>query len=50
MIQDYLNFPFLQEDEETKPQLAKTDPREIQLYYQKFYMENIKDAQHTKKP
>ncbi|XP_061972403.1 callose synthase 7-like isoform X3 [Populus nigra] len=46
----YLLHRLEKEDEETKPQLAKTDPREIQLYYQKFYKENIKDAQHTKKP
>ncbi|KAH8509176.1 hypothetical protein H0E87_011081 [Populus deltoides] len=46
----YLLHKLEKEDEETKPQLAKTDPREIQLYYQKFYKENIKDAQHTKKP
>ncbi|XP_034931191.1 putative callose synthase 6 isoform X1 [Populus alba] len=37
-------------EEETKRQLAINDPGEIQLYYQKFYKENIKDAQHTKKP
>ncbi|XP_052309124.1 callose synthase 7 isoform X2 [Populus trichocarpa] len=46
----YLLHRLEKEDEETKPQLAKTDPGEIQLYYQKFYKENIKDAQHTKKP
>ncbi|XP_011044775.1 PREDICTED: putative callose synthase 6 isoform X3 [Populus euphratica] len=46
----YLLHRLQKEDVETKPQLAKTDLGEIQLYYQKFYKENIKDAQHTKKP
>ncbi|KAJ6736049.1 LYST-INTERACTING PROTEIN LIP5 DOPAMINE RESPONSIVE PROTEIN DRG-1 [Salix viminalis] len=38
------------EEEVAKLKLARSDPREIQMYYQKFYEENIKDAQHTKKP
>lgn len=39
-----------QEEVETQRQLAGTDPREIQLYYQKFYLDNIKDGQYVKKP
>ncbi|KAJ6412394.1 hypothetical protein OIU84_005446 [Salix udensis] len=39
-----------EEEEVAKLKLARSDPREIQMYYQKFYEENIKDAQHTKKP
>ncbi|CAK7346670.1 unnamed protein product [Dovyalis caffra] len=46
----YLWNCFSVEEDETRPQLARNDPREIQLYYQKFYEQNIKDAQHTKKP
>ncbi|KAI3812316.1 hypothetical protein L1987_17023 [Smallanthus sonchifolius] len=38
------------EDETTKHQLAKTDRREIQKFYQIFYEENIREGQHTKKP
>ncbi|KAJ6352483.1 hypothetical protein OIU76_001673 [Salix suchowensis] len=38
------------EEELAKLRLARSDPREIQLYYQKFYEEKIKDAQDTKKP
>ncbi|KAI3698336.1 hypothetical protein L2E82_41808 [Cichorium intybus] len=41
----------LQKDEErTKPRLAKSDGMEIQKFYQKFYEENIRDGQYTKKP
>ncbi|KAF9682829.1 hypothetical protein SADUNF_Sadunf05G0148900 [Salix dunnii] len=46
----YLLHRLEKEDEAAKLKLARNDPREIQLYYQKFYEENIKDAQHTKKP
>ncbi|KAJ6920384.1 callose synthase 7-like isoform X2, partial [Populus alba x Populus x berolinensis] len=46
----YLLHRLEKEEEETKVQLARNDPGEIQLYYQKFYEEKIKDAQHTKKP
>ncbi|KAJ4841509.1 Callose synthase 7 [Turnera subulata] len=46
----YLLHRLEREEEETKPQLARHDPREIQLYYQKFYEENIKEGQYTKKP
>ncbi|OVA17115.1 Glycosyl transferase [Macleaya cordata] len=38
------------EDVETAPKLAKSDPREIQRFYQRFYEENIKDGVHNKKP
>ncbi|KAL3754837.1 hypothetical protein ACJRO7_002003 [Eucalyptus globulus] len=40
----------LEKEEETDFQLARSDPREIQMYYQMFYENNIKDAQYTKKP
>ncbi|KAG6783969.1 hypothetical protein POTOM_009651 [Populus tomentosa] len=46
----YLLHRLEEEESETKPQLARNDPREIQLYYQRFYEQKIKDAQHTKKP
>ncbi|XP_034915011.1 callose synthase 7 [Populus alba] len=46
----YLLHRLEREELETKPQLARNDPREIQLFYQRFYEENITDAQHTKKP
>lgn len=45
-----LEFSSLQEEVETQRQLAGTDPKEIQLYYQKFYVENIKEGQYVKKP
>jgi len=44
------NVLLLQEEEKTKPRLAKSDPREIQKYYQNFYEKNIKEGQYTKKP
>ncbi|KAM4094931.1 hypothetical protein ACB094_06G232100 [Castanea mollissima] len=38
------------EEEETKCILAENDPKEIQLFYQKFYEENIRDSgEHKKK-
>lgn len=40
----------LQEDDKMKCTLSKNDPEEIQLFYQQFYEENIKDAEHRKKP
>ncbi|XVE86251.1 hypothetical protein DITRI_Ditri18aG0020500 [Diplodiscus trichospermus] len=46
----YLLHRLEREEEETKPMLAKTDPREIQTYYQQFYVKNIADGQYTKKP
>ncbi|CAN0913970.1 Putative callose synthase 6 [Linum grandiflorum] len=46
----YLLHRLEREESETEPRLARTDPREIQLYYQKFYEENIRDGQYTKKP
>ncbi|KAH8515571.1 hypothetical protein Peur_047053 [Populus x canadensis] len=46
----YLLHRLEKEEVETEFQLARNDPREIQLYYQRFYEQNIKDAQHTKKP
>ncbi|CAN0897462.1 Putative callose synthase 6 [Linum grandiflorum] len=46
----YLLHRLEKEESETEPRLARTDPREIQSYYQKFYEENIRDGQYTKKP
>ena len=40
----------LQEEEETVCILANNDPKEIQLFYQKFYEENIIDDVYKKKP
>ncbi|XP_022774628.1 putative callose synthase 6 isoform X2 [Durio zibethinus] len=46
----YLLHRLEREEEETVPKLAKNDPREIQLYYQQFYLKNIAEGQYTKKP
>ncbi|PWA73942.1 glycosyl transferase, family 48 [Artemisia annua] len=46
----YLLHRLQKEEVETKNQLAKSDPREIQKYYQNFYEKNIKEGQYTKKP
>ncbi|XVF16798.1 hypothetical protein REPUB_Repub10bG0063300 [Reevesia pubescens] len=46
----YLLHRLEKEEEETRPILAKNDPREIQMYYQQFYLKNIADGQYTKKP
>ncbi|XP_065851855.1 callose synthase 7 [Euphorbia lathyris] len=46
----YLLHKLEREEVETQRQLAGNDPREIQLYYQKFYQDNIKDGQYAKKP
>ncbi|OMO49645.1 Glycosyl transferase, family 48 [Corchorus capsularis] len=46
----YLLHRLEREEEETRPKLAKTDPREIQMYYQQFYLKNIAEGQYTKKP
>ncbi|KAB1209644.1 Callose synthase 7 [Morella rubra] len=44
----YLLHRLEREEEETECILASTDPREIQLYYQKFYEENVRDCEHKK--
>ncbi|GJY84562.1 callose synthase 7 [Tanacetum coccineum] len=46
----YLLHRLEKEDVEAKNRLAKSDPREIQKYYQNFYEKNIKEGQYTKKP
>ncbi|XP_076950818.1 putative callose synthase 6 [Bidens hawaiensis] len=46
----YLLHRLQKNDERTKPQLARTDPKEIQKFYQNFYEKNIKEGQYTKKP
>ncbi|XP_049412807.1 callose synthase 7-like isoform X1 [Solanum stenotomum] len=46
----YLLHRLEREEEETEPQLARNDPREIQKFYQNFYEENIRDGHQTKKP
>ncbi|XP_058195359.1 callose synthase 7 [Rhododendron vialii] len=38
------------EGEETRPQLAKNDPKEIQKYYQNFCEKNIRQGHYTKTP
>ncbi|GMI67455.1 glucan synthase-like 11 [Hibiscus trionum] len=46
----YLLHRLEREEEETEPMLARNDPREVQKYYQQFYLKNIADGQSTKKP
>lgn len=46
----YLLHRLEREEEETQPQLARNDPREIQKFYQNFYEKNIRDGHQTKKP
>ncbi|KAG2252291.1 hypothetical protein Bca52824_082427 [Brassica carinata] len=46
----YLLHRLEKEEEETKPQLAKSDPREIQAYYQNFYEKYIKEGETSRKP
>ncbi|KAH9770730.1 callose synthase 7 [Citrus sinensis] len=46
----YLLHKLEKEEEETKPQLARNDPKEIMAYYQNFYNEKIKEGQYAKKP
>uniref|UniRef100_A0A5B7C4U4 1,3-beta-glucan synthase n=1 Tax=Davidia involucrata TaxID=16924 RepID=A0A5B7C4U4_DAVIN len=46
----YLLHRLEKEEEGTKPQLARSDPSEIQKYYQNFYEKNIKEGEYTKKP
>ncbi|KAL8147544.1 callose synthase 7-like [Apium graveolens] len=46
----YLLHKLEKEEEEAKHQLSRSDPKEIQLYYQNFYETNIRDGQYTKKP
>jgi len=43
-------FSFLQEESDTDPMLASTDPKEIQKFYQNFCKKNISEDQHTKAP
>lgn len=46
----YLLHRLEKEEVETSPRLASNDPKEIQQYYQKFYVEHIKTGEHTKTP
>ncbi|KAG7561405.1 Glycosyl transferase family 48 [Arabidopsis thaliana x Arabidopsis arenosa] len=46
----YLLHRLEKEEVETKPQLAKNDPREIQAYYQNFYEKYIKEGETSRKP
>ncbi|GAB4850789.1 Callose synthase 7 [Ancistrocladus abbreviatus] len=46
----YLLHRLEKEETQTRPQLAKTDTREIQKYYQKFCEMNIREGQHNKTP
>ncbi|KAA3479579.1 callose synthase 7-like [Gossypium australe] len=49
-LKTYLSTKIEEEKDEIKCQLARTDEREIQLYYQIFYEKNIKEGQDTKQP
>ncbi|XP_024041521.1 callose synthase 7 isoform X1 [Citrus clementina] len=46
----YLVHKLEKEEEEAQHQLARTDPKEIILYYWNFYNKNIKEGQYTKEP
>ncbi|KAK9676530.1 hypothetical protein RND81_11G083100 [Saponaria officinalis] len=46
----YLLHRLEKEETETRPILAKSDPREIQKFYQEFCEKNIRQGQHTKTP
>ncbi|KAK7861274.1 callose synthase 7 [Quercus suber] len=46
----YLLHRLEMEEDDTECILASNDPKEIQLFYQKFYEENIIGSEHTKKP
>ncbi|KAH9706164.1 callose synthase 7 [Citrus sinensis] len=46
----YLLHKLEKEEEETKPRLARNDPKEIMAYYQNFYNGKIKEGQYAKKP
>ncbi|KAK8274813.1 hypothetical protein V6Z12_D10G096300 [Gossypium hirsutum] len=49
-LKTYLSTKIEEEKDEIKCQLARTDERETQLYYQIFYEKNIKEGQDTKQP
>ncbi|KAF3945951.1 hypothetical protein CMV_027726 [Castanea mollissima] len=46
---EFFNLCLIQEEEETTFKLANNDPKEIQLFYQQFYEENIIGGEHKKK-
>ena len=46
----YLLHRLEREEEDTQLLVERNDSREIQKFYQKFYENNIKEGQHTKKP
>ncbi|XP_059281975.1 callose synthase 7-like [Lycium ferocissimum] len=46
----YLLHRLEMEEVETEPQLASSDPKEIQRFYRNFYEKNIRDGHQTKKP
>ncbi|KAF4373230.1 hypothetical protein G4B88_007243 [Cannabis sativa] len=46
----YLLHRLEKEEEEAVHILARSDPKEILLYYQQFYERNIKEGEYTKKP
>ncbi|OMP06015.1 hypothetical protein COLO4_08385 [Corchorus olitorius] len=49
-LKTYLSNKIEEKKDEIKPQLARTDAREIQLYYQIFYEKYIAEGQDTKQP
>ncbi|XP_044504191.1 callose synthase 7-like [Mangifera indica] len=46
----YLLHRLEKEEQETRRQLHRSEPKEIQLYFQNFYENSIKRGQQTKKP
>ncbi|KAL2938817.1 Callose synthase 1 [Bienertia sinuspersici] len=46
----YLLHRLEKEEAETRPILARSDPKEIQKFYQNFCEKNIRQGQHTKTP
>ncbi|XP_057527023.1 callose synthase 7-like isoform X2 [Amaranthus tricolor] len=46
----YLLHKLEKEEAETRPILAKSDPKEIQKFYQNFCEKNIRQGQHVKTP
>ncbi|KAJ4980938.1 hypothetical protein NE237_031775 [Protea cynaroides] len=46
----YLLHRLEKEEQETHPQLASNDPKEIQRFYKMFYEEKVRDSQYKRKP
>ncbi|KAK1438032.1 hypothetical protein QVD17_03833 [Tagetes erecta] len=50
LFKTYLLHRLHQEEDSTKCQLAKSDPTEMQKYYQNYYDKNISEGQNITKP